>query len=843
MFLIALALTFSPAARLHTWNTPLRWGHWFGFLAWFFGFILLTWQVNHILPDHDPFLIPILAVLTGWGLITIWRVSPTFGLRQSLWLLVCCAVVILCLRIKDLLLYLKKYKYIWLVSGLLLSALTFFLGVYPGGEGPHLWLGCCGVYFQPSELLKLLLIIFLAAYLADRIPVSFNFWQLIVPSLALFLTALAILFAQHDLGTALIFIVIYITIIFLASNRRRMFVVGFLFMLIAGLLGYHFFQVIHVRVDAWLNPWADPSGRSYQIVQSLLAVASGGVFGRGPGLGSPTIVPIAQSDFITAAIAEEFGLMGTIALFGLLAFFTLRGISLAIGARNQYQRYLAAGITTYLSGQSILIIGGNIRLLPLTGVTLPFVSYGGSSLLISFLGGFILLLISSQQHFRSAPLLKPASYRIVTLLLLAALFALALSNGWWSIIRGANLQTRIDNPRNALKEQYARRGSIFDRNDQILVETIGEIGDYSQKYLYPPLSGTIGYYDPIYGRAGLEDSMNDYLSGVKGNPSSLVWWDHLVYGQFPPGLDLRLAIDLQLQQLADDLLSGHTGALVLMNARSGEIFISSSHPNIDPNQVSSMWASWMSDPTSPLLNRTVQVSYPAGAALAPFLLAFQGSLQASQTGSLTYQYLDEKLDCALPPVDPNDLGQTIIAGCPGSTVRLFQDLTASDVLEQFSSLGFYFEPHTDLAVMAADLPPAVMNLASLYGDQQLHLSPLQMARALSILENGGIQVQPRFVLATNNHRTGWLVYPVEDPQASGDHFNISTLQMLKSPAGSFWGVVVSIHSDGGDVTWYLGGTTADWSGQPYVLSLVLEEDSPSLAKVIGDSILLSAIQP
>jgi len=169
-----------------------------------------------------------------------------------------------------------KYKYLWLIAGLILTGLTFFFGVYPSGEGPHLWLQIGNVYFQPSEPLKLLLIIFLAAYLADKIPVTFNFARLVAPSFALFLAALAILIAQRDLGTAAIFVVLYVGIIFLASQRWRMLVVGGIFLVAAAFLGFRLYHVIQIRISAWLNPWLDPAGGSYQIVQSLLAFASGG---------------------------------------------------------------------------------------------------------------------------------------------------------------------------------------------------------------------------------------------------------------------------------------------------------------------------------------------------------------------------------------------------------------------------------------------------------------------------------------------------------------------------------------------------------------------------------------
>ncbi|MDR3574059.1 MAG: FtsW/RodA/SpoVE family cell cycle protein [Anaerolineaceae bacterium] len=423
LFFYCIVLTLSPAVRLHSWQVAYRWDHWLAFLAWLVGFGFIYRELNRWLPDHDPLLLPVTALLTGWGLLSIWRLDNTLGLRQTTWLLVSLAIFWIGLRLPRLLSSLRRYKYIWLTSGLALTALTFFFGTYPGGIGPHLWLGCCGLYFQPSEPLKLLLVVYLAAYLADRLPMSFNLMALLTPTILLIGAALAILLAQRDLGTGSLFILIYSIVIYLASGRKRILLISSLIILIAGAAGFLLFDVINLRVIAWLNPWADPSGRSYQIVQSLIAVASGGLFGSGPGLGSPGVVPVAQSDFIFASIAEETGFLGMLGMSVLLALAAERGLLIALRAPNLYQRYLAGGVTAYLAAQSILIIGGNLRLLPLTGVTLPFVSYGGSSLLTSFLSLLILYLISSHHDEEPAPLPNPTPYLLISAILLVGFLA------------------------------------------------------------------------------------------------------------------------------------------------------------------------------------------------------------------------------------------------------------------------------------------------------------------------------------------------------------------------------------------------------------------------------------
>ena len=202
--------------------------------------------------------------------------------------------------------------------------------------GPRLWLGCCGIYFQPSEPLKLLLVIYISAYLADRINIRLSSLPLLIPTLVVTGLALLLLLVQRDLGTASIFICIFTIFIFLYTGKRRVLLSAILFLSIALVIGYFFIDIIHIRVEGWLNPWADPSGRSYQIVQSLLAVANGGIIGRGIGIGSPLLVPVAISDFIFAAIAEETGLVGTIGLLALIWLILARGMIASLRATEDF---------------------------------------------------------------------------------------------------------------------------------------------------------------------------------------------------------------------------------------------------------------------------------------------------------------------------------------------------------------------------------------------------------------------------------------------------------------------------------------------------------------------------
>jgi cell division protein FtsW (lipid II flippase) len=842
LFLYSVILTAAPAVRMHTWQTAYRYNHWLGYAVWLVIVVAVGVQLARFLPERDPYIFPAAALLTGWGLLTIWRLDAVMGSRQTLWLIVSMVAFSAGLRVHDPLALLRRYKYLWLTSGLLLTGLTFLFGVYPGGVGPRLWLGCCGVYLQPSEPLKLLLIIYLAAYLSDRLPISFGLLQLLAPTLILIGLALALLVAQRDLGTASLFILIYTLVVYLASQRKRALGFSLLVLLAAGGTGYMLFDVVRIRVDAWLNPWLDPAGRSYQIIQSILAVAAGGLLGQGPGLGSPGVVPVSHSDFIFSALAEETGLMGVIGLLLLFALLLGRGFRAALFASSNYRRYLAAGITGYLIMQTILITGGNLRLLPLTGVTLPFVSYGGSSLLTSYLALLILITISSQDPEDISPLRSPTPYLLTAGAMLAALIGLALVAGWWSVARREDLLLRPENPRPIITQRFVQRGALFDRNGAPVNLSSGSPGAFAREYRYPALSSTTGYTSAIYGKAGLEAGLDDILSGLRGHPEGQIWLSALLYGQSPPGLDARLSIDLALQKEADTLLAGKHGALVLIHAASGEVLAIASHPYVNPNTIESGWLDVLQDPDAPLLNRATQASYPPGGALGPFLLAYaaqQNRLPALPGGeTITIQGM--RLRCAVVP-DGSAPGDLIRAGCPAAQLTLGRQMEEGEWKALVDSLGFTSAPA--LPVLTANPSTAAIRNSDLavLGQDLLTVSPMQMALAAAALSQNGLRPTPRLVISTSSPESGWQSQAAEAPHATLLETGAArAAEAMAVPGADTWQVVGFARASRDDLVWYLAGTLPEWEGEPLALALVLEGQGPETAERIGRSLLEKA---
>lgn len=381
--------------------------HLWGPLVWLLANGVTIWLIHRYRPQHDPFLLPTIALLTGWSIILNDRLAPNFLNRQILWVLMATAVLTAITILPRNLRWLRQYRYTWLTLGILLLAATLLFGVNPSGAtSANYWLRLplfAGVYFQPSELLKLLLVIFLASYfdahdgkLAASANGRLGDLPFLAPLLVMWGFCMVLLVWQRDLGAATLFFILFLALLYLATGKRVYVLGGFVMLLAAGIFAYFTFDVVALRVNAWLNPWPDADGRAFQIVQSLYAVASGGILGQGVGQGFPDYIPVVHSDFAFAAIAEEWGLIGSLTVVVCFALLAHRGIRLALLAKRPFHRYLAAGITILFSAQAILIMGGVTRLLPLTGVTLPFVSYGGSSMLVSSMMAGLLLYLSTQ---------------------------------------------------------------------------------------------------------------------------------------------------------------------------------------------------------------------------------------------------------------------------------------------------------------------------------------------------------------------------------------------------------------------------------------------------------------
>ncbi len=826
--------TLAPSVRYQSTTLPLPFNHWIGVIVWLVVFGFLHRQVSKKIPRRDPFLLPIVAFLTGMGLMMIWRLYPTMGFRQTIWLAIAGLMVWLGLQFPVFLAYLHRYKYIWLILGLILTAMTFIFGENPAGAGPALWLQVFGIHFQPSEPLKLLLVVYLAGFFADRMTLRVKGLQAILPTFIAIGMALALLVSQKDLGSAIIFLFIYLAMLYIINGNRWILWAAPLALIFAAVLGYFFIDVVQVRLTAWMHPFGDTQGSSYQVIQSMIAMAEGSIIGTGVGLGSPGLIPVSVSDFIYAAIAEEKGFLGAMAVVLLFIFLIYRSSRIARSATDPFQRNMAIGLAMYFGVQSILIIGGNVGLLPLTGVTLPFVSYGGSSLVISFMALLILLTISNaapDEPEVERPVRSPR-LAFVSMVLIGVLALEIVVTSLFSFWFRTDLVERTENPRWVIADRFVKRGDILDRNNSVLATTSGSNGEITREVNYKKLSPILGYTSAIYGQTGIEAVMYPYLRGLEGYPESTILLRDILYNQPPEGLNVRLTLDLFNQSIADDTLADTSGSAILMNAETGEILAMASHPYFDPATLDEDWDTLSNDEAAPLINRATQGTYPAGAALFPFVATTQ--LTAIAANSNPDDLLSSSqlfANCVEYPYGELTWQSLMINGCQNAMEGLIEITNADELTAMIQNFGFTTAPALNLPVSEVDPQTEISDLT---------LSPLQMALAASALTYEGTLPAPRIVNGYQDPDDVWVTLPKlgVDSQAVDPSTASRITDLLKVEGASRWQITATtVTTENEPITWFIAGTTSDWVGQPLVVVVVLEEDNPEKAETIGIALL------
>jgi len=359
--------------------------------------LVIPWMLRWRGLYWDPILGGTMWVLCGLGIMSVARVAPDLLLKQLVWIALGTLALLAVLVIPNLPDYLRRYRYTWLSLGLLLSIITLMFGQDLNQSGVRLWLKIGPFTAQPSELLKLLLAVFLASYLDERrdliTSTSLRWGPLRIPPLPYLLPLLSmvglaqlILLFLHDLGPVLLYSGIFLSMVYIALGKRSYLFAGVLLFVLACTLGYSLSNHVQNRFAIWLDPWSDYQGFGYQSVQALTGMAFGGVAGRGPGYGYPTLIPAGHTDYPLAVIAEEWGFLGTVAIVLLYALLTTRCLVLAARmVSDRFYQLLAAGLGLSIGIQAFIILGGVLRLIPLTGITSPFLSYGGSSMVMHFI--------------------------------------------------------------------------------------------------------------------------------------------------------------------------------------------------------------------------------------------------------------------------------------------------------------------------------------------------------------------------------------------------------------------------------------------------------------------------
>lgn len=639
----------------------------------------------------------------------------------------------------------KGFSWACGMTGILALGIVLAAGAVTNGS--RLAVSLFGVAFQPSEFVKILFAFCMAGFLSK----SQSFRQILFSALVAGIHVLLLVFSR-DLGSALIFFLAYIVMVYCATGRLWYLLLGLLGGSAASVASYYLFAHVRVRVQAWKDPWSVIDGAGYQITQSLFAIGCGNWFGLGIGQGSPKSIPYVDTDFIFAAIAEELGIIFGVCLILIYISCFIMFLDIALHVKDAFYRHLLTGLSVIYIFQIFLTVGGGSKFIPLTGVTLPFISYGGSSLLSTVLMFSVAEGVSGlEQTARKRRKIREIN---VTAGIFVAVF-LSLS-GYLVYYTATNEEELVNNsynPRQQLLMQQNSRGSIYARDGSVLAQTvIQENGQAKREYPYQELfAHAVGY--STKGRTGVEEQANYYLiqSGLPFAKRAA----NEAAGIKNPGDCVYTTLDVTLQQKAKDALGMYKGAVIAMNPKTGEILAMYSNPSFDPNTIADHWEETIADEEKGVLvNRAAQGLYPPGSTfkLVTALEYIRENPDTWQnysyqcTGSLRHG--EDTIRCYHGTVHGGvDLGTSFAKSCNTSFANIGLTFDRAQYEKTLQELLFHQELPVAFASkqsnisIGADTSDGDM-MQNAIGQGRTQVTPLHMAMLTSAAANEGILMTP-----------------------------------------------------------------------------------------------------
>ncbi|MCQ2752147.1 MAG: FtsW/RodA/SpoVE family cell cycle protein [Coriobacteriales bacterium] len=623
--------------------------------------LIILFIVAHIImrffcKDADATIIPIIFALAGIGICFVLRLAPEdTALKQIVWLVAAIICMILVIILLPSIEKISQYKYTCLLIGVILLILPLIPGIGAEYNGSKIWLSIAGFSFQPGEIAKIFIVLFLAAYLSDnrellstvrrtKIGLGIPHFRTLIPLIVMWLLALLIVIFEKDLGSALLFFGIFLVMIYVCTGKLSYIAIGLILTAVGGVFLYFFFGHVQSRIQIWLDPFSDPSGAGYQLVQSLYSLADGGLFGTGIGRGMPDYIPEVMSDFIFSAIAEEMGLLGAASIIILFMLFAVRSMANAARAKSDFAAFLVVGLCASICLQAFLIIGGVIGLIPLTGLTLPFMSQGGSSLLSSFIIIGIILKVSNEstgletelsgtmqykkhqfESIEAGVLGRSALGKRLTVIIAVFTILFALEIGYITYIqvfKAQEIKNMSGNNHTIAKESTRQRGTIYTSDNTVLAYSKQNTdGTYSRLYPSSTLAAhATGYFSQKYGQSGVEKDMSHTLVGDQ-NFSTFTDALRSYAGIQNPGNDVTLTINSKVQQSAESVLSGVKGACVVLDTSTGAILAEASSPSFDLNNIDSLLSGKEASDDGALVNRATGALYAPGSTFKSLTLS------------------------------------------------------------------------------------------------------------------------------------------------------------------------------------------------------------------------------
>ncbi|MDE7324387.1 MAG: FtsW/RodA/SpoVE family cell cycle protein [Lachnospiraceae bacterium] len=734
-----------------------------------FAFLVL---MRVIYPKADRLIQNHIALLLSISFVILTRLSITRSIRQFT---IIAISLVAALVIPAFMKYIRALKGCYLIfaaTGILILGVVLISGSVTNGS--KLSFSIMGISFQPSEFVKILYVLFIAAFLSKTEKFSHIIFSAV-------LAAVHVLFlvASKDLGSALIYFITYIILLFTATRKLKYLILGLAGGSAAAYASYFLFSHVRVRVAAWLDPWNDINATGYQIAQSLFGIGTGGWFGMGVDAGTPGSIPYVEQDFIFSAICEEFGVIFGICLIAVCVNLFLEIVHVAHSCYDVFMKYATFGLGIIYIVQLFLTIGGNSKFIPLTGVTLPLVSYGGSSVLASLImfsviQGFYInndLYVedgysenditygndgySDNVYYNYALQIIPKLHMNVIAGCFAALFA-AISGYLVHFVYYDSSQV-INNSYNVKRQdilaEQTIRGDIMSADGQVLATTLANTDE--RFYPYNDIfSHAIGYAS--HGRMGVEQSANMYL--VSSNISLNNKLADDLANEKHMGNTVITTYDARLQKIAYDALGVYDGAVIITEPSSGKILAMVSKPDFDPNAIADIWDSIVADDTSSvLLNRATQGLYPPGSTFK-ILMALEYIKENPES------FRDYRFQCNGRYANGNttiqcfhgmnhgdvDLKKSFAKSCNASFVNIGMLIDRQKFEQTLLELYFNREIPVNFPIKTSSISDKIRThdnamIQTAIGQGETQMTPIQLAMITAMIANHGEMMAPYMI--------------------------------------------------------------------------------------------------
>lgn len=702
--------------------------------------------ISHYINFLEPVIWHIIAMLHLVGSLMLHRLSPDLSVKHNMLALLGFVIMLIIGFIVNKIHFFSRMTYVYMVV-----AIGLLLIVNSTTNGATNWFSYGDFSFQPSEFVKIAFVF----YLASAFKKEYKFFDFAIGSTVSGIIVLILVY-QRDLGSALLFFSLYMVLSYMYSRKRWMSFAQLGALSGGGYIAYILFSHVRTRVYAWQDPWAYIDKEGYQVTQGLFAFASGKWMGTGLTLGQPNKIPVVTTDFIYAAVGEELGSVFALLLILLYLILIITLLSQCQKTYSLFNAYVGVGLVVMFGFQGFLIIGGVIKLIPLTGVTLPFVSYGGTSLIATILSVGIIESITKAKHH-----LKRREYRAHTIITIKGIMvflysALIIYLLYFLVVDSDQIRLNAYNSRLDQIEENIVRGSIYDASGKTLAYSAYDGDEIARYYPYGPMYAHAVGYSQI-GKTGIEANLNVDLLNPHFNFFEQMQWSFS--GQEVEGSDVYLTLDHGLQEIAYQALGDRKGAVIAMEPSTGKILAMVSKPDYNPNMIISTYDQLLKSEEGELLNRTTQGLYPPGSTFKVLTL-----LEYIHENGEAFNYFCKGKDifgnkffsCYGDTAHGRvDAKEAFAQSCNTSFATMGENIDMNQLESLANSVFFNIELpypyyHQTSSFILPETVSPELRAETVIGQGETLITPLHNLLIFSAIANGGLLMEPYMVEEIKN---------------------------------------------------------------------------------------------